>query len=456
MKKMNVNIDLNNMPVLKALTEYKKITPVRFHMPGHKAGKLGRKYFGNICNIDITELSFSDNLLKSEGIIMRAENLCAICYNAESVKFCTCGTTVLILSLLHSIKKTGGSIIIERNSHKSVYSALKICNLEPVILDNHFDKEIKLYSHITAKDVEKALEAYPDVMGAIITSPDYFGFEADIKGISEMLKGKNKLLLVDAAHGSHIPFIKEDVYNSADAYVCSAHKTLLALTQGSFAVFNNYKLYDNFLKSFDIFHTTSPSYPILASLDFSREYMQKYGRQRLSELKLTIEKYKKLFAKSGFDCIDNDDFTRLIINISQSSGFLAAKYLESKGIFCELANENYIIALLSVADEEKALKRLYKALKNLKNEKITGHGKCIEFSPAKKGMPYLEAAKAKKERVPIICAVGRISAGEVGLFPPSYPVLCCGDMVSQEICDFLLSNIGRTFGLDNDSMLVVK
>ena len=456
MKLIKEKIDLNNMPILKALNRYKKISPVRFHMPGHKAGKPGRKYLGNICNIDITELSFSDNLLKSEGIIMRAENLCALSYNAESVKFCTCGTTVLILSLLHSVKNKGKSIIIERNSHKSVYSALKICNIEPVITDNNYDKETNLFTHITAGDIAKALEKNPDVLGALITSPDYFGFEADIKGISKVLKSKNKLLFVDAAHGSHLPFINKDIYNNADVYVCSAHKTLLALTQGSFAVFNNFLLYDEFLKSFDIFHTTSPSYPILASLDFSREYMQKLGLQKLLDLKKITDKYKIMLNDLGYKCVENNDFTRLVIKTPNCSGFSLARYLESRRIFTELANDDYIIALLSVADEEKSLKKLYKALISLKIENITDSRKSIEYIPSVKSMPYLEASKAKKERVPLCNAAGRIAAAEAGLFPPSYPILCCGDRISPEICEFLLSNIGRTFGLENESILVVK
>jgi arginine/lysine/ornithine decarboxylase len=46
----------------------------RLHMPGHKGGKLIKKLFGKAASMDITELPFSDNLLKAEGVIKRLKN----------------------------------------------------------------------------------------------------------------------------------------------------------------------------------------------------------------------------------------------------------------------------------------------------------------------------------------------------------------------------------------------
>lgn len=442
------------MPLYKAVYDYKK-TRYRFHMPGHKAGKLIKKYFGN-ANFDITELSFSDNLLNAEGVIKKAESLCAKCYNAEAVKFATCGTTVNILALIHSLKNYGNNIIIARNSHKSVYSALQINNIEPIIIDNVYNNN-NLYSQITAQDIENALKDNKYCIGVFVTSPDYYGFCADLDGIAKVVKKYGKLLLVDSAHGSHLPFAFENIYKNADIYVCSAHKTLLAFTPASFAVFNNYRLYEGFLKSLNIFHTSSPSYAILASIDFSREFMQKNGSAKLSELKALSQKYKTKLEDCGFKSVQNDDFTKLIISKQNITGYKLEKLLEKKGIYCELADENYVMALFSVADGKKSYKKLYKTLKSLKIEN-NAISKTNYFKPSAliKAIPYLKAYNAKKQLLPLQNAAGRIAATDAGIFPPSYPLICCGEILTQDLCNFLLNNKERAFGLDNDSICVVK
>ena len=52
-----------------ALKKYAQSNPIRFHMPAHNGIDLGID-----TSMDITELSFSDNLIESDGIIKNCEN----------------------------------------------------------------------------------------------------------------------------------------------------------------------------------------------------------------------------------------------------------------------------------------------------------------------------------------------------------------------------------------------
>lgn len=444
---MRNRINIKNMPLLYALSSYKK-NKFRYHMPGHK----GNINF-NLSKFDITELSFSGNLFGEECIIAEAERLYANCYIAKAVKFSAAGTTACIISFFHSIKHLGGSVIIQKNSHKSVYNALELCGLNPIIIE--CEKNDGLYTPVSANQVKAALNGNDGCIGAVITSPDYYGFKADLVAIKEALG--DKLLIVDAAHGSHLPFIDAGIYSEADIYFCSAHKNLPALTPAAFAAFNNTALYQGFVKSLEIFHTSSPSYALLASMDYAREYMQKRGAEKLMLLKKLSEKYKRLLHLSGFDCRQNDDFTKLIICHKNFSGFDLANLLERQGLFVELADERHILALFTVADGKKQYKKLYKALKNITRIAPPQSAGFEEYGfTLQSAMPYMQAAGSDKELISLENAAGRVAAANCGLFPPSYPLICCGEVYTQKLCRFLINNKQRTFGVDNGCVYVVK
>ena len=68
-----------------------------------------------------------------------------------------------------------------------------------------------------------------------MTSPNYYGFCADIPAIAALCHEKNVALLVDAAHGAHFGFspLLPIQPVDADGWVVSAHKTLCVSNQGS-------------------------------------------------------------------------------------------------------------------------------------------------------------------------------------------------------------------------------
>jgi lysine decarboxylase len=448
---MRIKIDIHNMPIYEAACRY---GGCRFHMPGHKAAPVMKKFFGRAASLDITELSFSDNLLNAKGAILEAEMLCAKLYGAERVKFGTCGSTVNILSLIHSLRPLGGKLIIQKNSHVSVYSALLLSDIEPVILECSIDED-GIPKHPAPGDVKGAVEQNPDCIGALITSPDYFGFCADLRGIKEALKGR--LLLVDAAHGGHLPLIYEGIYLPADAYAVSAHKALLGLTGASFTAFNDEALFEPFMESFRMFHTSSPSYPVLASLDLSREGMQKNGQRLLKELAAACAELKGKLEKLGYACIKNDDPAKLAVKPPRGSGHHLYKKLEERGAFLELSTPSCALALLSVTDGKREAKKLFKVLKEVLPLLKDG---CPPRSFAgfktQRAMPYLEAAKAERERVPLSQAVGRVAAANAGLYPPFYPLVTCGEVLTPQICEALAECGEQAFGVDFHHIFVVK
>lgn len=437
------------MPLYAAAAGYKN--KYRYHMPGHKG-----KFF-KCAEIDITELSFSGNLFGGgDDVISRAEKLCAESYGAKAVKFSTCGTTVNILSLLYGVKDKG-KLIIQKNSHISVYNALKLCGIEPVIIDCRQSGGI--YSPVTAGQIENALKS-GGCFGALVTSPDYYGRAADLKEIKRAL-GK-RLLIVDAAHGGHLPFIFKGFFKAADVYFCSAHKNLPSLTPAAFTAFNDISLFDGFVQSLRIFHTSSPSFAALASIDYAREYMRVSGAEKLNTLKELSEKYKALIDGLGYKLKENFDFTKLIISHDDIGGFDLYDLLENEGLYLETCDDENALALFTVADGEREYKKLYNALKKISEKLQKGGISARKEKTAasqfdlRAEMPYLEAANSPCDKVDIQNAAGRVASRDVGLYPPGFPLICCGERYTSDLCRYLLKNKSRLFGVDNGGVFVVK
>ena len=126
----------------------------------------------------------------------------------------------------------------------------------------------------------------------ILTSPTYEGVISDIGGILQVLKPYNIPLIVDEAHGAHLPFMGENYAKSAvtlgaDIVIQSTHKTLPALTQTALLHVNRSDLVSRVERYLQIFQTSSPSYLFVQSI----EKAVVYAAAHASEFK---EYWKKL------------------------------------------------------------------------------------------------------------------------------------------------------------------
>jgi len=72
---------------------------------------------------------------------------------------------------------------VARNCHKSVYHAIYMNELNPVYLYPRFDSELQLNIEISAEDVRRALNRYPQIRAVMIVSPTYDGIVSDVAEI---------------------------------------------------------------------------------------------------------------------------------------------------------------------------------------------------------------------------------------------------------------------------------
>jgi arginine/lysine/ornithine decarboxylase len=323
-------------PLLGALLDLSAEKRLSFHMPGHRSSLSWPSWLSErLLATDTTELPVSVDLLRPEGAALEAMRLASLCFGAGWTRFLTSGSTSAIFSLLAACPGRGGRILAARNCHQSVMHAAALLDLEIGWISHpaNMNDDLNFLPQPALSDVESALRCFGKCDAIIITSPDYYGNCTDISSIARLAHDAGAVLLVDEAHGAHFcaaPGLLPPtaMVSGADACVQSAHKTLPALTPGALIHISksaiddsrlNPDMVENMLR---VFHTSSPSYVIAASLDYSRWQLVNYGRvniiQLIGNLKWLNNNLPNEFITSAGSVSDrkvNRDQTRLVIGL---------------------------------------------------------------------------------------------------------------------------------------------
>ncbi len=312
---------------------------ISFHTPGHKrAGG------------DITELSYSDNLYSPHGAIARAEEDIARLSGAARSFLLTDGSTSGVFSMIYCLKAAGGSALaLPAFSHPSAWHACEVMGLKTVPIPQK-----SAYGLPLPPSEEEVARALGRADALLLTSPDYYGFFPDLAGAKALCTAAGKPLLIDGAHGGHLRFEPALYAGSyADLWVDGVHKSLPAFTQGAVVSAKAENWARLLAEGVRRFRTTSPSYPIMASV----EYAVKYPRN------LKIEAAAERF-KQAHCCAANPDWTKLLVPFG-ARGEEAQRNLEAHGVYPEFNDGNYLMFYLSPCTKAGELKLLGRLLDRL-------------------------------------------------------------------------------------------
>jgi len=427
-----------------------------FHVPGHKArGDFKSKF--PIAPMDVTELSYSDNLFCPAGVIAEAQRDIAEILGAQKSYIVTDGSSAGILAMLYVASRRGNKLIVPRNSHQSVWNACKIFGLEPVIVAGKCKHGVILPPDPAL--IEQLVLNDVNISGMIVANPDYYGNMAPLKEYSEILKRYSRLLIVDEAHGSHLAFEPEKqgyagVY--ADMWVDGAHKCLPTLTQGAVVSLNNEALIPDIEEGLAMFRTTSPSYPIMASVEYGIKYLAN-NPAVVQTARLAVQAFRE--KAKEFNLYESQDWTKLVFDFKPAgiSSHKAAEALEKKGIYAELSDGRYLLFYLSPMTVASDLNVLYAAVTALlKNKRLKNTFKPRPpFPQVERTYSFQYAFRNERELVPLEKAVGRLSARNAGVTPPCIPVIVAGELITEAAVEVLNSN-KSTYGLVDGKVWVVK
>lgn len=388
---------------------------ISFHTPGHK--KRGA---------DITELSYSDNLSAPTGVIGQAQADIAHILGADASFLLTDGSTSGVYAMLMALRDAGvRKLAVPVCSHVSVLRGSSLMGLELIPVAQEFSGGIARQPTVEA--VRHAMET-ADAL--ILTSPDYYGFFPDLGAIAELMQAQNKPLVIDGAHGSHLHGTALHASNYASMWVDGVHKSLPAMTQG--AVVSAKGIWTDLLaESVPCFRTTSPSYPILASIEYAVKYPRNERIERAAE-----------GVKRALGALENPDWSKIVIPFGKKSGD-ARRFLESRGVYPEFDDGNYLMFYLSPATRRRELNKLVHLVKRLPRGEVASDARM--------------RGRTGKTTVALLPqeAVGRVCAHTCGLFPPCMPVLLPGDVVSGDAAR-RLSGAVSAFGLSDGKIIVFE
>lgn len=467
---MSSDYGQDKTPLFDAIVRYANENKISFHTPGHKHGqgilKPFRSYVGEkVFRLDLSVMSEIDSLHEPSTVIKEAQVLAAKAYGADYSFFMVNGTTGGNQAMILSVCDPGDKIIIPRNAHKSVISAVILAGAEPVYLMPKIDETADLILNLTPDQVEEACRQHPDAKAVLVTNPTYFGLTTDLEAIAEIVHGHDKILLVDEAHGPHLhfhpSFPKSAIDSGADMCVQSTHKHLAALSQGSMLHVKGVRVDILRLKTtLQMLQTTSPSYIILASLDMSR-YQMVHGGEKLMEevIRLSEETRAEINKIPGLSCLTREqvrkipgldlDVTKLTISTKglPCLGYDMAKILNSEyDIQTEMSDHQNVLLFVSLGNTAKELKKVVKALRKIvvdykdmfMNQKKRKRIVFPPFIPKKEVNPR-EALTKLTRKIPFKRSVGKVCAEIVCPYPPGIPVLCPGEVITQEIYNYLMN-----------------
>ncbi|HPF44753.1 MAG TPA: aminotransferase class I/II-fold pyridoxal phosphate-dependent enzyme [Syntrophomonadaceae bacterium] len=448
---------MDRTPIYSAIKAYIKEDSSRFHMPGHIGGHGLIEELHFIASLDVTEVPGLDDLHIPSQAILEARKLLSNAYNAEDSLFLVNGATSGIHTLFLSLSPDA-SVLIPRNAHRSFFAGMVLSGAWPIYVPPWIDKDSGIAVSVTPGEIYCSLQANPRLEAVFLTSPSYYGTTSDIKAIAKITKQHNKLLYIDEAHGGHFPFHAEyppaALSNGADAVVNGLHKTLPVLNQGAVLHGSLQAPWTKIESAFSLLTTTSPSYPILVSLDLAREFMMTSGESLLEQSMLLSRRYKnRISTIKGFKCLNEELFTlpgvtgvdplKVLIRIENSSlnGFMLSDLLRSEhNIQVELAEERVILAIMSIFHGAEEWEKLYQALKIIaaKYQKTSGSNMPMELPPWPEVVfSPRQAYFAPKRRVLFSKCQGQIAGEIVAVYPPGIPCLLPGERISPEIFDYL-------------------
>ena len=461
--------------ILDKLLEIQEKNAYPMHMPGHKRNLEFIPY--DLRTMDITETGEVDNLHDPKDIIANSQKAMAELLGADDSFYLVNGGSSGTIAAILGCCNPGDRVLVASNCHKSVYNALVLSGVKPVYITPQITEE-SLCGGISIRDMFRAFDDY-DFKAMIITSPTYEGFTCNIKTIADIVHKHNSILIVDECHGAHFVFSDDFPHSAlsdgADIVINSWHKTLPCLNQAAVLSIKSDRIDKRRIQeAVSMMNTTSPSYPILASMDYAREllttdknlftkYLEvlKDARHELAHCKVLKLVNDSIKGENDIFDLDISKFT-IMVRTEMTGKELADILLDKYNIQVEMAGPHHIIAMTSVADDPRGIKKFVKAIQDI-DKKV--ERKFIDKLPLTT-KPVQEPVMlprdvyfAEKETVSLDNAVGKIPAGIIMPYPPGIPLVALGEEFTAEHLEkirILQSLNVNIIGIEDDSIQVVK
>ena len=193
-------------------------------------------------------------------------------------------------------------------------------------------------------------------------------------------------------------------------------------------------------KALNLINTTSPSYPLMASIEATVNYLDSVkGKNHIKKLISDIEKFKLCLDENIIVYSANNDPTKILIKFLNINSQKVSEILNSQyKIEEEFTNNQALLFITGVGTDTKKLKTLSRVLNqiakikqntNIINEKV------IDFTiPKVKYTPraanFMQTKTINKDD-----SIGLVSGETIVPYPPGIPLIIAGEIISKEIAE---------------------
>lgn len=469
-------------PIVEAPAAYLGESATSSGVPGHKGGRgapsdirrlLGRYAFYG----DTTTQRGIDDRTESKKVVHKAEVLAARSWGAKRCLFSTNGSSLSNHAVLPATAGPGDTVPVSRNSHKSMIAALIIGGVRPVFLAPDYDPDRNVEHAIPVADVERQLDAHPNARGGAHRQPVVLRGDVRPEEDRQGQPQAGRAAGGGRGLGAALPLPPRSAdpraEGGADIAITSIHKTMAGLEQASILLWNSKIIpEDRFALCCDLFESTSPSVPILASIDATRRQFVQGGKDLLETLFGYARRARAEFSAiagvrlMGNEILDGDarcelEETKILIIVGglTVSGYEADDFLNDEHkVSMGLSDESHLLATFTVGNGRSDANALVSAMESLAD---WARDRSKRHDGVPKGLPRYnelrtelamtpaEASFAPSEFVPLRRAVGRVSSAMISPYPPGVPRILPGEVFTEaHVAYFEISRAAGAFPLD--------
>ena len=510
------------------LKQYVKVKAgTNWHTPGHNSGNafasspfmrgfheaFGSMIFRSDLSVSVESLGDLSSP-EAHTPLSEAQRLSSEIFGTAHSCYVTNGTSTSNKAMLMTLLKPGETVLVDRNCHKSVHHAIVMAGAVPRYLPARWNARLGVWGPVALADVAGALAERNPPRLLILTTCTYEGILYPVWEIARLCERAGVLFYADEAWAAYLNFhpfyTRPDAatgvtmrYNAvneacgAHFAVQSTHKTMAAFSQASmihvstrfkslleddatpqyrwlrrrFALHGHgsYEKFTHDLREFlRYWHSTSPHYPFLATLDISGVQMRLEGLKLLDERIKWVTAFRARVAAAcgrpedecfaslegiaggGADWAGEGylkDPLKIVMTFRSAQACKTfRKALLKAHIQWEKSSATTVLFLVTAGTVEEHFEELFRVCRL--NRTLIGRpgapGSATAMNESVSGQPVIlpqAAALCDGELLPIGESVGRVASQFIVPYPPGIPVLIPGLRITKPMVKLILSVI---------------
>jgi len=517
-------------PFWSELLDYAMEGDDSWHTPGHNSGNAfertatlrgfyeayQKRTFQTDLSVSVPELGDLSETQESSPLTKAQKNSAEV-FGAKDTYYVTNGTSTSNRVTLRTLLEPGDTVVVDRNCHKSVHQAIAMAGAIPAYLPPKYNSSLGIWKPTGVETIREYLSALVDEgiepRVVILTTCTYEGALYPIRDIAAMCERHGILFYADEAWAPYLrfhphyvdredgPFPYSAMEGGAHIAVQSTHKALAAFSQASmihvsgkfrkalksskskwdwlnerfgYAGTGDYSAFRHSMnENLRYSHSTSPFYPILASLDCASIQMRVEGRSLIGErirwaqeLESEVESLAPgsvvgleaiTEGDSGYSRFMKDPLKVVLQTPTAHKKDQFRNALEENNIKCEKTTSNTIQFLVTLGTQLfhiELLKRFIRDHADALGPPDTDTDERAAVETIEKGvqgelgMLPRTAVLTEGQTTPLAEAEGRIASQMITPFPPGIPVVIPGIRISASMIA-LVENAIDQGGLDS-------